>query len=438
MSKNTKYHQLGFLTLVNTTYQYFNMRYILIISILFLITPINHSEAQQVLNKIVIDAGHGGKDPGASGKYSREKDVVLAIALKTGTFIKQMHPDVEIIYTRKSDIFIPLKERAEIANRSNADLFISIHCNANRSSQPQGSETYVMGLHKSEANLNVAKTENAAILFEDDYEETYDGFDPTSEESHIIFNFFQNSFLAQNLDLASKMQHKFTAQTPLKDRGVKQAGFWVLYKTTMPGVLIETGFLSNPSDEKFLNSKNGQEKISKAIASAISEYKKNHDQKELEKAKHKFSDSIQEHEEKSVASTPKVMIHEDAKKEIKEDFSKKSKAQETKPSAQNTERIKTEIPKENQKEQVQFFVQFLSLSKDKKLIGAKYKSLEPIETYLHKGMYRYICFASSDYDSALKAQERVRNLGYKDAFLVAFYQGKRIGIEEARDLIDKK
>ena len=435
MSENTKYHQMGFLTLVNTVERLISIKYLLIISTLLIFPPIYQSKAQQVLNKIVIDAGHGGKDPGASGKYSREKDVVLAIALKTGAFIKEMHPDVEIVYTRKTDIFIPLKERAEIANKSNAGLFISIHCNANASSQPHGSETYVMGLHKSEANLNVAKTENAAILFEDDYEETYDGFDPTSEESHIIFNFFQNSFLAQNLDLASKMQHKFTLHTPLKDRGVKQAGFWVLYKTTMPGVLIETGFLSNPNDEKFLNSKNGQQKISKAIANAVSDYKKNHDQKELEKAKHKTTDTVLEHKAEPIVTTTKSEVLE--KKEAEEPPAK-PKNQNKEKEVQKKESVKVETPTETKKDQVRFFVQFLSLSKEQELSGDKYTNLQPIENYLHKGMYRYICLPTANYESALEAQKKVRSLGYKDAFLVAFYQGNRIGVQDARKLIEKK
>jgi N-acetylmuramoyl-L-alanine amidase len=238
------------------------------------ICAVQDGYSQNYLDKIVIDAGHGGKDPGALGSYSKEKDVVLKIALQTGKLIKQAYPDIEIIYTRDKDIFVPLKDRAEIANAAKADLFVSIHCNSHKSKQPQGSETYVMGLHKSEANLEVAKKENAAILLEEDYEQTYEGFNPNSDEGHIIFNFFQNSFLSNNLDLASKIQNEFSEKTSLKDRGVKQAGFWVLYKTTMPGVLVETGFLSNPKDEKFLNSKEGQAKLSEAIAKAVGEYKK--------------------------------------------------------------------------------------------------------------------------------------------------------------------
>jgi len=378
----------------------------------------NNLSAQTILNKIVIDAGHGGKDPGASGKYSREKDVVLSVALKTGQLIKKKYPDVEIIYTRKTDVFIPLKKRAEIANKCKADLFISIHCNSNTSSQPHGSETYVMGLHKSEANLNVAQKENAAILLEDDYKEQYDGFDPTTDESHIIFNFFQNSFLSYNLDLASKVQSEFSVSTPLKDRGVKQAGFWVLYKTTMPGVLIETGFLSNKNDEKFLNSQEGQLKISQAITKAISDYKEAHDAIEKEKVTHK---TVVQKEEK----TPPVVI---------------AKNKET----ISTEKVqapkKKEIPKatapSTQKELPIFKVQFLSLSKKKTLTDKKFKQLKKIDSYEYKGLYRYTSGETSDYSKAIDIQSEVRKHGFKDAFIVAFSDEKRISLKEAKAMLE--
>lgn len=423
MTTNTNSNSLVFLTLVNTKPRYFAQNILFFVLILFIFLPLETITAQNTLNKIVIDAGHGGKDPGASGKYSREKDVVLSIALKTGQLIKQKHPEVEIIYTRKTDVFIPLKERAEIANKSNADLFISIHCNSNKSSQPHGSETYVMGLHKSEANLNVAKAENAAILFEDDYETNYDGFDPTSEESHIIFNFFQNSFSSHNLDLATKMQSQFTTKTPLKNRGVKQAGFWVLYKTTMPGVLLELGFLSNTKDEKFLNSKDGQKKLSEAIAMAISDYKKSHDAVEIDKAKHKnhsITSSPSDNENKTETSiiTPeeKVIIPV-----LIEDESKKT---ETKVTVEENPVIPSE--------KAVYKVQFLSLSTQKKLEGGKYTSLPKITSYQHKGMYRYTSGESNNYDKALALQAKVRKAGFKDAFLVAFLNGERISIKEAR------
>ncbi len=340
--------------------------------------------AQYKVEKIVIDAGHGGKDSGASGRYSKEKDVTLAIALATGELLKKQFPEIEIIYTRKTDVFIPLKTRAEIANKNKADLFISIHCNANKSSSPKGSETYIMGLHRSEANLEIAKKENAAILFEDNYEHQYDGFDPTSNESHIIFNLFQNTFQAHNLDFAGKVQHYFDYYTPLKNRGVKQAGFWVLYKTTMPGVLIETGFLSNTTDERFLNSKKGQAKISRAIVLAVSDYKNGHDASEQAKQKHK----------------PNI----------------------TKEEPTDT----TTHVNNNTSPNTVFKVQFLSLSKQKTLNGRKHKALQPIDSYYYKGMWRYTTGNCTTRKKAEQLKRKIRQKGFKDAFVVKFKNGKRV------------
>ncbi len=358
-----------------------------ILSIILIISSIstNTVQAQHKVEKIVIDAGHGGKDPGASGRYSKEKDVTLAIALATGKLLKKQFPEIKIIYTRKTDVFIPLKKRAEIANKAKADLFISIHCNANKSSSPHGSETYVMGLHRSEANLKIAKKENAAILFEDNYENQYDGFDPTSSESHIIFNLFQNTFQAHNLDFAGKLQHYFDYYTPLNNRGVKQAGFWVLYKTTMPGVLIETGFLSNAHDEKFLTSKKGQTKISRAIVLAVSDYKNGHDASEQAKQKHKPNTA------KDKQADTKVVVADKGTK-------------------QNTV----------------FKIQFLSLSTQKSLSGKKYKALQPIDSYYYKNMWRYTTGNYKTQEEAEKQKRKIRKQGFKGAFVVEFKDGKRV------------
>ncbi len=417
---------LVFLTMVNKFSLALGRKWLVLLLILLSVTATQPVFSQHKLQKIVLDAGHGGKDPGASGKYSREKDVVLNIALQTGKIIKQKYPDVEIIYTRQTDVFIPLKERAEIANKANADLFISIHCNANKSPTPNGSETYVMGLHKSEANLNVAKTENAAILFEDDFETQYDGFDPTSEESHIIFNFFQNSFLSNNLDLATKIQKKFTTNTPLKDRGVKQAGFWVLYKTTMPGVLIETGFLSNATDEKFLSSADGQKKLSESIASAIIDYKLSFDAHEAQKAKVKPTTT------EPVANTNE----QNSKKEKETAVSEKQEQKTEVVSAEKTEDKST--VNEPGKDEVVFKIQFLSLPGETKLTGEKYKNLGVISSYHYKGAYRYTAGSTSNFDEAIKLQSKLRKQGFADAFIVAFKNGERITTDEAQKLLKKK
>jgi N-acetylmuramoyl-L-alanine amidase len=230
-------------------------------------------EEQYTLKTVVIDAGHGGKDPGTNGKYAKEKDIALAIALKLGTYIEENIPDIKVIYTRTTDIFVPLNERADIANKNNADLFISIHLNGNKDSRAYGTETYAMGLHKTEGNLEVAKLENSAILFEEDYSTQYEGFDPKSAESYIIFSFLQNTSLEQSLNYAAFIEHEFKNKALRKSRGVKQAGFLVLWKTTMPSVLIEAGFLTNSREERYLSSTEGQEYIASAIYRAFKNYK---------------------------------------------------------------------------------------------------------------------------------------------------------------------
>lgn len=228
---------------------------------------------QMQFDRVVIDAGHGGYDSGARGSISKEKDITLAIALKTGRLIKENIPGVEVIFTRDKDVFVPLHRRAEIANQGEADLFISIHCNSNLSPKPFGAETYVMGVHKTSENLEVAKTENMAILMEEGYDENYHGFHPESDEDYILLNMFQHNAMDQSIHFSTLVQQNLKTTAGLYDRGVKQAGFVVLYLTTMPGVLIETGFLSNPAEEQFLLQAANQSKIAEAIFIAVEDYK---------------------------------------------------------------------------------------------------------------------------------------------------------------------
>lgn len=229
--------------------------------------------AEFKLRRIVIDAGHGGKDPGTVGRRSKEKDVVLSLALQVGNYIGENLPDVEVIYTRKSDVFVELKERANIANRNRADLFVSIHCNATRTSSVYGTETFVMGTKNFNANFDIVKRENAVILLEDNYEENYEGFDPQSPESYMMFNLMQKAYFANSLSLAQKVENDFATRINRSSRGVKQAPFYVLWTTSMPSVLIETGFLSNANEERFLNSDQGQAYIASGIYRAIKAYK---------------------------------------------------------------------------------------------------------------------------------------------------------------------
>jgi N-acetylmuramoyl-L-alanine amidase len=222
---------------------------------------------------VVIDPGHGGKDPGAVGSKSREKNINLAVALKTGRYISENLRDVKVIYTRDDDTFIGLAERAEVANRHKADLFISIHSNAMTDKRFSGAETYVLGQTMDEANLQVAMKENSVITFEQDYQTKYEGFDPNSVESYIIFSLMQNTYLKQSTEFATLIQDQFRSRVGRKDRGVRQAGFQVLWRTTMPSVLVELGFVTNPEEEKFLISEQGQDYLASAIFRAFRDYK---------------------------------------------------------------------------------------------------------------------------------------------------------------------
>jgi N-acetylmuramoyl-L-alanine amidase len=222
--------------------------------------------------KVTLDAGHGGKDNGAQYFGNKEKDLNLAVTLKVGKLLEQ-NPNVELIYTRKTDEFIELRERANIANRSNSNLFISIHCNANKKPTGNGSETYVMGMSRANMNLEVSKAENSVIFLEDNYQKTYKGFDPNNPETLLGLITIQESNLTSSIDLATKIQNNFSSTINIKSRGIKQEPLWVLDATTMPGVLIEIGFISNELDVSVLESEDGQDKIAKAIADAIISYK---------------------------------------------------------------------------------------------------------------------------------------------------------------------
>lgn len=353
---------------------------------------VNPGFSQQKVRKVVIDAGHGGKDPGAVGKHHYEKDLALSIALRTGNYIEKYLPDVEVIYTRKDDRFVELHRRAQIANENKADLFVSIHCNANNSSHIYGTETYVMGLHRSQANLEVAKLENAAILKEEDYSDMYEGFDPNNDEDYITLSIFQNAFMDQSIELASRVEEQFSKRAGRKSRGVLQAGFWVLYKTAMPGILVETGYISNPTEEKYLASEEGQVYLASAIYRAIKDYKL-YIERENGTVYH---DERQDNEEPvtAVASAP--------------------------PPADRDEVI--------------FKVQIAS--SDKKLDPAKFSDAGEAGYYLSKGIYKYTVGNTKDINEAIRLQKKVReNKKYKDAFVVAFLNGERIPVNEARRIL---
>ncbi len=231
------------------------------------------------IRTVVIDAGHGGRDPGAVGKNAKEKDIALSIALLVGHYIEENLPDVKVIYTRKKDVLPTLMERAEIANKAEADLFISIHVNASTRASAKGTLTLVLGQHRADENFDVAVRENSVILLEEDYETTYEGFDPTSAESYIMFSLMQKTYFKQSIEFGDFVQDQFRERAGRKDLGVREQGLYVLAQTSMPGVLVETGFISNPDEEKYLISKYGQEIIASAIYRGFKEYKEEIDHK---------------------------------------------------------------------------------------------------------------------------------------------------------------
>ncbi len=331
------------------------------------------------LHKVVIDAGHGGKDPGCVGSNAKEKDIALGIALKLGEKITKHYKDVDVVYTRDDDTFVELYERAIIANNKKADLFICIHVNASPSSEPKGIETYVMGLHKSKANLNVAKRENASILMEDNYKTHYEGFDPNSDESYIALTLRQNVFLEQSLSFASMIQDQVKT-IGRNDRGIRQAGFLVLWRTAMPSVLIETGFISNNEEESFLMNEKHQDEIAEGIYKAFAKYKS----------------------------------------EVDGNF------QLTENNKHNT--IKKDIT--INKDEVVLKVQITSSINAIPLKPEYFKGFEEVDEYQSNGMYKYTIGSEKSMNEAARLQSIAREKGFKDAFVVAFKGNERIPLDK--------
>ncbi|HRY98267.1 MAG TPA: N-acetylmuramoyl-L-alanine amidase [Bacteroidales bacterium] len=346
--------------------------------------------------KVVIDAGHGGHDSGTRGKQVWEKDIALKLALMLGEKIGKEMPDVEVVYTRKTDVFIELHRRAQIANEQHADLFISIHCNGVKSTQPKGTETWVMGLHKSAANLEVAKTENAVILLEDDYSVQYDGFDPNSPEAYIIFSFLQNAYLDQSLEMARLVQDEFRDKAGRIDRGVKQAGFLVLYRTTMPGILVEAGFLSNATEEAYLASAEGQEEITGSIFRALKAYR-------------------EQLNRQGIPGRPN--------------------GQASPSPAPNNTAASSSVASTVPAQAIQFAVQVKSSPTRVALTDPLFKGLGEIGEYEQEGTWKYYVKGARSYAEAMEMQRKLKAAGHGDAFVIAFRNGRRIPVNEARQAL---
>jgi N-acetylmuramoyl-L-alanine amidase len=336
---------------------------------------------------IVIDPGHGGYDPGALGSFSAEKNITLAIALRTGNYIEQNIKNVSVIYTRKTDSFVDLKDRPAIANKNNADLFISIHVNWANSKSVHGAETYVMGLAKDEQNLAVAIKENEVILLEKDYSTSYEGFDPKSPESYVMFTLMQNIYLGQSTSFASKIQSQYKDKYDRLDRGVKQAGFWVLFNTTMPSVLTETGFITNPDEEKFLNSASGQDIIAKSIYNACLDYIDDIDSK-----------------------SSKFPVKND-KTETKADNSSQTSSKS---------------------DDIVFMVQIATSSSKIELKPQNFNGLKNVIEIAAQEQMKYATGNFSDYASAANYRKEIES-SFPDAFVIAVKDNKILPLQQALD-----
>ena len=361
------------------------------------------SQAQNTKFKVVLDAGHGGKDYGATYHGNVEKNIALKTVLKVGEILEK-DPNITVVYTRNKDVFVELDDRATIANKSKANIFVSMHCNANANTSASGNETYVMGITKNASNLEVAKKENSVVTLEDNYEIKYEGFDPNSPESVIGISILQEEYRDLSIELAAKVQQAFTKKTTFRNRGVKEAGFLVLRKITMPRVLIEMGFVSNKEEGAFLNSESGQKKLAEAIANSILEYKKEY-----------FSSSS------TALETDNVETKEEEKpKEIV------VKKEETKV-----------ISTSSNKDKIVFKVQISASSKDLETTPSNFKGLKNITKEKGSVIYKYYYEEAKSYAEAKKYLEIAKEKGFESAFIVAFKNGEKINISEAIDLEKK-
>lgn len=372
---------------------------------------------------VVIDAGHGGKDPGARGARINEKAINLAVALRLGSFIEQRSEGVKVIYTRKTDRFIELDERADIANRNKADLFISIHTNAvKRGSTVQGTETYTLGLARTDENLEVAMSENSAILLEDNYQQRYEGFDPNSSESYIIFEFMQNKHMEQSISLASEIQKAFKGAKRV-DRGVRQAGFLVLRKTSMPSVLVELGYISNRQEEAYLGSADGQNALAEAIYEAFSRYKRNYDRR---------AGGVSGRVETVLVPAEQIGEVSGAPAGSEEDILHRKQHQaETPVKAKNVSKSvekKTTTSGTTQKVaagKTVYKVQILTASKQLPANSRQFKGYKPVSYYVEKGIYKYTYGETTDFAEIKRIRRRLLK-DFKDAFIVGFKDGKKV------------
>ena len=415
--------------------------YILISFLCFfsILTSFGQKDSTQSQNfnvkTIVIDAGHGGHDPGCLGSSSQEKHICLSVALKLGKLIKAYFPNVNVIYTRNKDVFVKLHERANIANKNKADLFISIHANSAQNKSAYGTETYVMGTKYTDRNLELSKRENSVILMEKDYEKNYDGYNPNSPLSNILMGLYQQEYLQSSINFATKVEHQFKTRNNRHSRGVRQRVLLVMYRTTMPSVLIELGFLTNKSEEVLLKDKIGQSETAAAVFRAFVEYKREmegyHPSEIIAEEAKLFSQldsmiinilNVKMDEEKSNEQQKKIELTKDSVAKVIK--------------IQKAEEARKEIEKRNPKNnEVLFRVQITSSSKKIPLNSRKFKDVKDVFEYKSGEVFKYAVGNCVTQEDAIELQKKVRQTSFNDAFVVAFYKGNRVSVKKAKELI---
>lgn len=404
--------------------------FLLFVALSFCTAPA-FSQVKDEIKKIVIDAGHGGSDPGAPGSKSKEKDINLKLALEIGKRIKEKCPDVEVIYTRTTDVYPKVVARANLANNKNADLFISVHCNASENKSARGVETFVMGLDRSEHSLEVVRRENASILLEDDYQSNYGGFDPNSPESYMIFSLYANAYLDHSTKLAAKVQRNLVAATSFNDRHVRQGIYWVLHAVAMPSILIEFGFISNPTEEAQLMDPTMQGKMAEAVACAFQEYKnevegktqpvadnkdkKNEADKDKDNDKNKESDKAQSGNKDKTDEGKKT--NDSAASSSSN--SSTNKGDNKQPAAGNTG--------------VCFKVQLYATPDKVAVTDKRFSGLAQVDCYYENSLWKYTSGNVATYEEAQQLLPAAK-AKFPDAFIISFKDGKKIPVSEARKL----
>ena len=367
---------------------------------------------------VVLDAGHGGHDAGAVGSFSKEKNINLRYTLLVGDMIKKNLPDAKVIYTRDKDVFVDLNERARIANRNKADLFVSIHTNSSKNTSANGMETFTLGVSRSKENMEVAMLENSVIKLEEDYETKYEGFDPNSVDSYIMFEFMKDQYTDRSITCADFIQTKMIQTSKRNDRGVRQAGFLVLRATAMPSVLVELGFISNKDEEKYLNNNDNQVKLATAIFNGIKEYKHELDKK----SGNSNSEELKKEE-----------VEEDAKVEIKKEEIENKEVE--KKDIEVKEEITPNSSLLTPNSDYEFYIQFLVSKNNYKADNAVFNGFAPTKIINENNLYKYL-IGPYDVNTVFNKRNEITKK-FPDAFIVAFKEGKKVStpeaIQEAKD-----